>query len=167
MSNYKFPLVDDKGKLFDRLPLIVLYLSNGEKIESNYFTKYASTYKPTRYMVDNGFIPKVEYHTCFISPQWTCKEFLKLVNEEIKKEHVVQVSNDSFIMMSNVCKIEVLVGEGDIICYGIGEWDNKNFISSEEPYIANENDIELDIESDKEIEKFNIDAWVENLNINK
>lgn len=163
MSNYKFPLVDDNGRLFDKLPLVVLYLCNGEKIKLNYFTKYASVYKPTRYMVDTDFIPKVEYHTCFISPQWTCKEFLKLTNEEVKKENVLQVSNDSFILMSSVCKIEILEGQGDIICYGVGEWDNKNFIGTEEPYVSNENEIEMKENVENVIVKFDIDEWVRNM----
>ena len=50
--NYKFPMMDDDGKLFDRFPLIILHMNNGERVELNYFTEYAVGYKPTRYMLN-------------------------------------------------------------------------------------------------------------------
>lgn len=142
-TNYKFPLVDDEGKLFDKFPLIILHLSSGEKVDLNYFTEYAVSYKPTRYMVEDDFIPTVEYHSYFISPQWTCKEFLRHSAEKIKRESALQTSHNEFILMNNVCKIEIIEQGGDIICFGKGAWSNKSFYSEETPYIADEHDIVL------------------------
>lgn len=142
-TNYKFPMVDDDGKLFDKFPLIILHMSSGEKVYLNYFTKFAGGYKPSRYMVEDGFIPTVEYHTCFLSPQWTCKEFLRHANETIEKESALQISNTEFVLLNNVCKIEIIEQGGDIICFGTGTWDNKLFFNLEEPYVCDEHDIVL------------------------
>ena len=164
-TNYKFPLVDDEGKLFDKFPLIILYLSSGDTVELNYFTEFAFGYRPTRYMVEDEFIPKVEYHSYFISPQWTCKEFLRHVSDRLNKEQVLQTSNDEFVLMNNVCKIKIIEQGGDIICFGKGEWHNKTFFTEEEPYVANENEIEIEMKENVEnvIVKFDVDEWVSNI----
>ena len=166
-TNYKFPLVDDQGKLFDRFPLIILHLSSGQKVHLNYFTKFAAGYRPSRYMVEDGFIPTVEYHTRFLSPQWTCKEFLRHAEETIRKESALQISNTEFVLMNNVCKIEILEHGGDIICFGTGEWVNKTFFNTEEPYVCDEHDITIrKHEPAKPVEKFDINKWVDSLEKN-
>ena len=143
MTNYKFPLVDDEDNLFDKFPLIILYLTNGDKVELNFFTDYAQNYKPSRYMVDGDFMPKVEYHSHFISPQWTCKEFLRIVEERLKKEKVLQITSNEFIMMNTICKIEIDCDGGDIICFGKGTWNNKVFVTEDKPRRVDECDIIL------------------------
>lgn len=140
-TDYKFPMVDDEGKLFDRFPLIVLHLTSGERIELNYFSEFANNYKPTRYMVESEFIPLVEYHSYFISPQWTCREFIRHTSDRLKKEQVLQISNDEFVFMNNVCKIGVIEQCGDIICFGKGEWNDKFFVSTDSPYVSSIHDI--------------------------
>lgn len=142
-TNYKFPLVDDEGKLFDKFPLIILYLSSGDTVELNYFTEFAAGYRPTRYMVGDEFIPKVEYHSYFISPQWTCKEFLRHASDRLNEKQVLQTSNDEFTLMNNVCKIKIIEQGGDIICFGKGTWVNKSFYSEETPHVADAHDIVL------------------------
>ena len=165
-TNYKFPLVDDDGKLFDRFPLIILHLNSGDTVKLNYFTEYASAYKPTRYMLENdtnSFMPNVEYKSYFVSPQWTCKEFLRHSSTKSKDDGVLQVSNNEFVLMKNVSKIEIDTENGDIICFK-GDWKSKFFIPTEEPFIADERDIiKKKKESIKEVEKFNVDEWLTSL----
>ena len=162
-TNLKFPFVDDEGKLFDRFPLIILHLNSGDRVKLNYFTELAEYYKPTRYMLEEdskGFIPDVEYKSYFVSPQWTCKEFLRHSSTKSKDDGVLQVSNNEFVLMKNVSKIEIDTENGDIICYK-GDWNSKFFVLSEEPFVAEESDIvRRKKEVVQEVEKFDVDEWL-------
>ena len=164
--DYKFPMMDDEGKLFDRFPLIILHLNSGERVKLNYFTEYARTYLPTRYMLErdgNSFIPDIEYKSYFVSPQWTCKEFLIHSSKKSKEDGVLQVSNNEFVLMSNVSKIEIDEENGDIICFK-GEWGDKFFQISDEPFVAEVDDIIMKKKTEiKEVEKFNVDEWIKTL----
>lgn len=167
--NYKFPMMDDDDKLFDRFPLIVLHMSNGERVELNYFTEYALGYKPTRYMLNNdgehAFMPIVEYKSYFVSPQMTCKEFISHATARAKQDGgILQVSNNEFINMSNICKIEINENDGDIICFK-GKWSDKFFLVDSEPFVADVNDIVIESKKEeiKEV-KFDVHKWVDSMN---
>jgi hypothetical protein len=168
-TNFKYPMMDDEGKLFDRFPLIILHMNNGEKIKLNYFSEYAVGYKPTRYMLnsidDKTFMPIVEYKSYFVSPQWTCKEFIRHATAKAKQNNdILQVSNNEFIFMNNVNKIEIDETSGDIICFK-GTWSDKFFMLDGEPFVASIEDIVINKNEENVIEEvhFNVDTWMDNM----
>ena len=155
----KFPLVDKEGKLYDRFPLIILHLNNGEKVKLNYFTEYAVGYVPTRYMredtVNNSFMPIVEYLSAFISSSWTYKEFMKHTESANRRggiENAIQVSNNEFVTLSNVCKVTIDEDNGDIICFGEPKWGEKRaYVEEENVHVVQENEIVVYNDSHKEV----------------
>lgn len=156
----KFPLVDKEGKLYDRFPLIILHLNNGEKVKLNYFTEYAMGYVPTRYMreddsVNKSFIPTVKYLSAFISPSWTYKEFMRHVEAANRRkgiENAIQVSNNEFVTLSNVSKVTIDEENGDIICFGEPKWgDKKAFVEEENVHVVQENEIMVYDDSQTEV----------------
>ena len=155
----KFPLVDKEGKLYDRFPLIILHLNSGEKVKLNYFTEYAVSYVPTRYMrddvVNNSFMPLVEYLSAFISPTWTYKEFMRhmeSVNRRGGLENAIQVSNNEFVTLSNVSKVTIDEGNGDIICFGEPKWgDKRAYVEKENIHVVQENEIMVYDDSQTEV----------------
>lgn len=148
-KDLKFPLVDKDGKLYDRFPLIILHLNNGEKVKLNYFTEYALGYTPTRYMKDDSdnksFIPTVKYLSAFISPTWTYKEFMRHIESSTRRggiENVIQVSNNEFVILNNVSKVTIDEDNGDIICFGEPQWGHKKaFVEEENIHVVQEHEI--------------------------
>lgn len=158
-KNLKFPLVDKEGKLYDRFPLIILHLNNGEKVKLNYFTEYAMGYVPTRYMkedvANNSFMPLVEYLSAFISPSWTYKEFMRHVEAANRKgglENAIQVSNNEFVTLNNISKVTIDEDNGDIICFGEPQWgDKRALVEGENVHVVQENEIMVYNDSHKEV----------------
>lgn len=148
-KDLKFPLVDKEGKLYDRFPLIILHLNNGEKVKLNYFTEYALGYVPTRYMKDDSdnksFIPTVKYLSAFISPTWIYKEFMRHIESSTRREgieNVIQVSNNEFVILNNVSKVTIDEDNGDIICFGEPQWAlKKAFVEEENVHVVQEHEI--------------------------
>ena len=158
-KNLKFPLVDKDGKLYDRFPLIVLHLNNGEKVKLNYFTEYAVDYVPTRYMredvANNSFMPLVKYLSAFISPSWTYKEFMRHVESVSRRGglgNAIRVSNNEFVTLSNVCKVTIDEDNGDIICFGKPQWgDKRAYVEEENVHVVQENEIMVYDDSHKNV----------------
>ena len=158
-KDLKFPLMDKDGKLYDRFPLIILHLNNGEKVKLNYFTEYALGYVPTRYMKDdsdnNSFIPTVKYLSAFISPTWTYKEFMRRIESSTRRggiENVIQVSNNEFVILNNVSKVTIDEDNGDIICFGEPKWgDKRASVEGENVHVVQENEIMVYDDSQTEV----------------
>ena len=95
----------------------------------------------------------------------TCKEFIRHATARAKQDGgVLQVSNNEFINMNNICKIEINENDGDIICFK-GKWSDKFFVVDGEPFVADVNDIVVETKKEeiKEV-KFDVHEWVNSMN---
>lgn len=136
-----FPLVDKKGKLYDRFPYIRIRTVGGQSYDFHYFDNDPKSYVPRRYMTesDDGFIPIVKYTNYFMSEQEVMKMFL---NTYKKRSEFLLINGSMAIQWSNIDSLEVIM-DGNIICFGEVEWNERKAIIKDEPYIADISEIDL------------------------
>lgn len=137
----KFPLVDNKGKLYDRFPYIRIRTVGGQSYDYHYFDLDPKSYVPRRYMAasDDGFIPTVKYTNYFMSEQEVMKKFLDAYT---KKSEFLFINGSTAIQWSNIDSLEVVM-DGNVICFGEVEWNERKAIIKDEPYIADISEIDL------------------------
>lgn len=137
----EFPLMDKKGKLYDRFPYIRIRTVGGQSYDYHYFDLDPKQYVPRRYMAasSDGFIPTVKYTNYFISEQEVMKLFL---NAHTKRSDFLLLNGSLGIQWSNIDSLEVIMN-GNIICFGEVEWNERNAILKEDPYVADISEIDL------------------------
>lgn len=154
-----FPLVDKKGKLYDRFPFIRIRTVGGQSYDYHYFDLDPKQYVPRRYMAStDDFMPIVKYTNYFMSEQEVMKKFL---SSYTKKSEFLFINGSMAIQWSNIDSLEVVMN-GNIICFGEVEWDDRRAIIKDEPYIADLSEIDLKeevrdetvIDGKKEIEDY-------------
>lgn len=155
-----FPLVDKKGKLYDRFPYIRIRTVGGQSYDYYYFDLDPKQYVPRRYMPasSDGFIPNVKYTNYFMSEQEVMKMFL---NAHKKRSEFLFINGSMAIQWSNIDSLEVVM-DGNVICFGEVEWNESKAIIKEEPYVVDISDIDLTedvietrlFDSKKEIEDY-------------
>lgn len=132
----EFPF-EDRGKLYEAFPMIRLFLTNGERIDLDYFGNKSLAFIPTRFMEkdEDSIIPTVKY----LSKFKTEKEVVQIFTEEVSldmrdyRKSVFCVGGNQFVNWDNVCKIEVMMNYY-VYCY-----DNPIFIGNSKHVKSDEN----------------------------
>ena len=116
----EFPFIDKEGKLYEAFPMIVLHLSDGEKIELDYFGSKSLSYIPTRFMAvsADSVIPLVKYLSKFKSEKEVVQIFISEIVGEMREygKNIFSVNGSEFVNWDNVCKVEVLM-KHYVYCY--------------------------------------------------
>jgi hypothetical protein len=138
------------GKLYEAFPMIRLHLTNGERIELDYFGTKTLSYIPTRFMEksEDAIIPIVKYLSKFKTEKEVVKIFMEEMSLEMRDYHknIFCVGGNQFVNWDTVCKIEILMQQY-VYCY-----DNPVFVGnskhvrseSEARFISQVKEFELD-----------------------
>ena len=147
------------GKLYEAFPMIRLFLTNGERIELDYFGSKSLSYIPTRFMEksEDAIIPSVKYLSKFKSEKEVIQIFMEEMGLEMRDYHknIFCVGGNQFVNWDNVCKMEVLMQQY-VYCY-----DNPVFVGNskhvrsehEAKFISQVREFDIDTEMSIEVSK--------------
>ena len=156
----EFPYQKDiDSPLYEALPMVMLTMANGEVIRLNYFMQHWMDFIPTRYKEEMGtsFIPTIRYHSKFITPNGVMKNFITLVEQEMKTSGIrlLKVSSNAYIKWDCVCKIEIEM-QHYVIAFDKVEWDayRKYPIIREDPRLVTDmSELQDNKETNEDVKK--------------